>query len=226
MLQRLLTLTCLRLFPAALCVAATGVQAQPADVPPGSLESSARAATGAWVLLHSDEFDWRSRGDRVSVARALAQRVALLKDRVPSQGLDEQARLERREARLASPDGARDPLQARSRLYLSTSYQHRALLRLLEDILEPLRCIQEPGPVRAEMACWSAAAAALLQEDQLALAISTLRRARRLPRQWETAMINRDPEVWYGQFGRGILAYVLTPYLSAAPAPEERSSAS
>lgn len=167
------------------------------------------------MLLHSDDFDWRERGDRRRVARALARRVARLKDRVPLQAPDERARLDKREARLVGNNAATDRVQARSKLYLSTSFQHRALHQLLDNILTPLGCIEQADELSREMACWSDAAVALLQDDQLALALQTLRQARRLPRQWETAMINRDPEVWYAQFGRGILSYVLTPYLRA-----------
>lgn len=205
MLHRFSTPICLSLFAFGLVLA-------------GCLPAIANAqeVSGAWVLLHSDDFDWRERGDRRQVARALARRVARLKDRVPLQAPDERARLSQREARLAGNDAATDPVQAKSRLYLSTSFQHRALHRLLDNILLPLGCIERADVVSREMACWSDAAVALLQDDQLALALQTLRKARRLPRQWETAMINRDPEVWYAQFGRGILSYVLTPYLRAS----------
>lgn len=174
-----------------------------------------RAVSGAWVLLYTDRFDWRARPDRLRVAEALKRRVSLLRDRVPAQSPTELAKLERRELRLGRRQDRDAAAQARSRLYLSTSYQHRALSQLLDAILQPLSCIETSTALPAEMACWSQVAAALMQEERLALALQTLRKARRLPRHWQTAMINRDPEVWYTQFGRGVLSYVLTPYLLA-----------
>ena len=176
------------------------------------LQSSALGAanaSGAWTLLHAGDFQWQQRLDRLAVARDLQRRVAALRQQVPVQSPAELAAVQKKDLAVTE-----QMTQQRSRLYLSTAYQHRALVQNLDRIHDALACVREdPLTVALEMACWADAATALLQEEQMRLGLNTLRKARRLPRKRDTAVIDRDPDLWYAQFGRGILRYILQPYL-------------
>ncbi|MGI9326131.1 MAG: hypothetical protein ACR2PZ_12985 [Pseudomonadales bacterium] len=170
---------------------------------------AASTSSGAWTLLHVGDFDWRQRTDRLRVASDLRRRVVTLSARVPTQSPEELARVAQREAKLGE-----DQAQARSRLYLSAEYQHRELHKTLEQINEALLCVERSERIGTEMACWGDAAVALLKEDQMRLALDTLRKKRRIPRKRNTPIIDRDPDLWYAHFGRGILTSLIAPYLN------------
>ena len=53
-------------------------------------------------------------------------------------------------------------------------------------------------------------------KSRLDLALSMLRRARLIPKDGHMPVTAQDPEVWYGEYGRGILQYILIPYLDDA----------
>lgn len=173
--------------------------------------ASAHSASGAWTLLHAGDFEWQSRLDRLQVARDLQRRVDALRQKIPLQSPAELDQVAKRDASFTDAMS-----QQRSRLFLSAAYQHRELVRNLDRIYEALQCVRGEGvSASQEMACWADASAALLREEQMRLALNTLRKARRLPRKRDSAVIDRDPDLWYAHFGRGILTFVLQPYLAA-----------
>lgn len=177
--------------------------------------AGADKASGAWTLLYAGDFQWQERLDRLAVARDLQRRVDALRLLVPDQSPAELAQVEQRDRTFTE-----QMAQQRSRLFLSPGYQHRELVRNLDRIHGSLECVREAEQaMAAEMACWADAAAALLLEEQMRLALNTLRKARRLPRKRDTAVIDRDPDLWYAQFGRGILTYILLPHLAQQAGP-------
>ncbi|MEM1434756.1 MAG: hypothetical protein AAGG11_11915 [Pseudomonadota bacterium] len=171
---------------------------------------TAAEQTSAMELLHRTSFDWRKRVERVSLARDLRDRVAQLEERVPPQRPAEAERLKEREQRLQE----RDP-QGLSRLYLSAAYQHRQLERWLSSLSASLDCALAAESLDQEMRCWSDATIVLLKEEELRLAMETLRRARRLPPRREEPLMQKDPQLWFAKFGRGLLEYLIDPYLDA-----------
>ncbi|MFK7912312.1 MAG: hypothetical protein AB8B93_00235 [Pseudomonadales bacterium] len=194
----------------AVAAASTTVRALLLCLLMQSTAQGADKASGAWTLLYAGSFQWQQRLDRLSVARDLQRRVATLRQQVPPQSPAELAQVDKKDRAFTE-----QMAQQRSRLFLSTAYQHRELVRNLDRIHAALACVREVEQATAgEMACWADAAAALLQEEQMRLALNTLRKARRLPRKRDTAVIDRDPDLWYAQFGRGILTFILQPYLA------------
>lgn len=172
----------------------------------------------AMELLHRTSFDWTVRVERVRLARDLIDRVEELRQRVPPQRPAELERLNAREAKLA--DG--DP-QALSRLFLSPAYQHRGLERLLNDLRGELDCILDATELRYEMRCWSQLSIALLKEEQIRLALRTLRRSGRMRSRRQEPLFQKDPQLWFSHFGLGVLVHLIDPYLAAASATEETS---
>ena len=188
---------------------------------------AAPAAGGvdAWELIHPKTFDWREASHRRAIAGDLSRRLNQLASVVPLQSsaqqtlvLDEVAALDRLGTE-ASP-------RRRSRLYMSRGYQHFRLLELIAETRADLQCILAAAHIREEMHCWSLAAQHFGDEARLDLALSMLRRARLIPKDGQMPVTAQDPEVWYGEYGRGILQYILVPYLEdqsrrATPAAED-----
>ena len=177
----------------------------------------AAAPVNAWELIHPKTFDWQRELERKAIAGDLLRRLNLLDAVVPSQSpeqqalvLDEMAELERL--------GTEAPPRRRSRLYLSRGYQHFRLLKLIEETRANLNCILGSANIREEMHCWGLAAQHFGDETRLDLALSMLRSARLIPKDGQMPVTAQDPEVWYGEYGRGILQYILVPYLADAAA--------
>lgn len=182
-----------------------------------ALPSTATAAgpVNAWELIHPKFFDWRQEAHRKAVASDLQQRLSRLASVVPVQSssqrdrvLDEMAELDRMGTDASS--------RRRSRLYMSRGYQHLRLLELIGETEADLECIVAAADIREEMHCWSLAAQHFGDEARLDLALSMLRSARLIPRDGNMPVTAQDPEVWYGEYGRGILQYILVPYLADA----------
>ena len=186
-------------------------------VPSGA---AAAASVDAWELIHPKAFDWQQVAERKAIAGDLLRRLNLLALVVPAQSpeqqalvLDEVAELERL--------GSDAPPRRRSRLYMSRRYQHYRLLELIRETGEDLDCILQATDVPEEMHCWGLAAQHFGDETRLDLALSMLRSARLIPKDGQMPVTAQDPEVWYGEYGRGILRYILVPYLADAAADAE-----
>ena len=174
----------------------------------------AAAPVDAWELIHPKSFDWRDTTHRRAVAKDLSRRLNLLASVVPPQASEQRARVLKELAELDRL-GAEAPPRRRGRLYISRGYQHLRLLELIEETRADLDCIVEASDIRVEMHCWSLAARQFGDEARLDLALSMLRRARLIPKDDQMPVTAQDPEVWYGEYGRGILQHILIPYLAA-----------
>lgn len=177
--------------------------------------TSTAAAVNAWELIHPKAFDWQQAAHRTAIAKDLLRRLNLLASVVPPQSpqqqtlvLDEMAALDKL--------GTEAPPRRRSRLFMSRGYQHYRLLELIEETRGDLECILAAADIRDEMHCWSLAAQHFGDEARLDLALSMLRSARLIPKDGQMPVTAQDPEVWYGEYGRGILQYIVVPYLADA----------
>lgn len=170
----------------------------------------------AWQLVHHDQLDWQNRSHRVSVATDLFNRVQTLADTVPELSDARAAKVLRQQKRVALDDA-----RARSRFFLSNDYQHWVLVDRLKNIQSALRCVIETAgddgaeQLAAEMVCWGRASLAFGQEEDIALALDRLRDARLMLREEKIPVKAKDPRIWYADFSRGIVAYIVLPYLEA-----------
>lgn len=178
-----------------------------------TLWSAGGQCASAFDLISPQNFDPHSKSERLAIANDLASRVARLADQVAVQDHSEVEKLEADEAKLAAPSSASKP---QAELQLSVAYQHRKLIRLLTDIRAALECVIGSRTDAAEMLCWARASLLLSDEEALKLAIGTLRDAHRLPLNKNLPPLIRGPEVWYDTYARGILEYILIPYLGDA----------
>ena len=168
----------------------------------------------AWELIYPTRFDWQIRTHRQRVAEDLVARVSLLSAVVPEQSAEQQRQLKEITDTLAALGDEASPRQ-RSRLYLSRAYQHRRLLDMLSDTLGALNCVQSSERIAEEMYCWSQVSTLLMDEETIDVALSVLRTARMVPRDEDMPVKAQDPKVWYGEYGRGIVRYILKPYLQS-----------
>ncbi len=182
------------------CLLAISLLAMPATV----------HATDAWALVYADGLDVSERPERLAVARSLEGRVRHLSNAVPVLSKSDTKRLAEREADVADEPASG---RGRSRLYLSAAFQQRELRVLLNEINAALSCIPKARTEAAEMVCWGQAAVALQEDQKLRVALSVLRDRRVLPKDRTFPVNGQDPEVWYDAYGKGILRYILHPYL-------------
>jgi len=180
---------------------------------------TAGGALDAWELIHPGDLDAGNREHRHAVARDLRQRVELMAAVVPPLAPNRAARVAEEQARLVALGEEASP-RRRSRLYLSRDYQHARLLRILGEAMAALDCVTGSGDdLRREMACWARASTQFLDQESISVALAALRRARLVPRDEDMPVAAMDPVVWYGEYGRGIVTHILTPYLDAEAAP-------
>ena len=172
-------------------------------------------AADAWALVYADRFDASERGERLAVARSLEGRVRYLSNAIAPLTPKASEQLSVREASLADDSPAS---RARSRLYLSADFQQRELRGLLDEINAALTCIPRAPDESAEMACWSRAAVALQEDQKLRVALGVLRDRRVLPKDRTFPVDGQDPEIWYDAYGKGILRYIIHPYLERGSA--------
>ena len=177
--------------------------------------TSTAAAVNAWELIHPKAFDWQEAAHRTAIAKDLLRRLNLLASVVPPQSPQQQA-LVLDEMAALDELGTEAPPRRRSRLFMSRGYQHYRLLELIEETRGDLECILAAADIREEMHCWSLAAQHFGDETRLDLALSMLRSARLIPKDGQMPVTAQDPEVWYGEYGRGILQYIVVPYLADA----------
>ena len=173
----------------------------------------AAATIDAWELISPAHFNWQERPHRRAVAQDLLLRLNLLADVIPPLSPQQEAQVANEMAELQRMDPGADA-RRRSRLYMSRRYQHFRLLELLEDTRRNLQCVIDAGRISEEMRCWSLASVNFGDEAKLDLALSMLRSARLIPKDGAMPVKAQDPSVWYGEYGRGILKHILTPYLA------------
>lgn len=182
------------------------------------------SAADAWALVYADRFNSEQRSERLAIARSLEGRVRYLSNAIAPLSESATIQLVGREAKLADESPSS---RARSRLYLSADYQQRELRGLLDEINASLSCIPTAPDESAEMACWSRAAVALQEDQKLRVSLGVLRDRRVLPKDRTFPVDGQDPEIWYDAYGKGILRYIIHPYLergsaAAASAVAER----
>jgi hypothetical protein len=175
-------------------------------------------AATAWDLISPKNFDPQSRPERVAIARDLRTRVEQFAALIEPQSPAELQQLERDEARLAADATSND--RDRTQLQLSVAYQQRKLAAALSAIVTALDCVIDTRRIATEMSCWATTSLMLSDEESLRLALSTLRNRHRLPRNKDLPALVRSPEVWYTTYGRGILEFILVPYLRRSAAAE------
>ncbi len=185
------------------------------------VEAGAAAGIDAWELISPAHFDWRERPHRRAIAEDLLVRLNLLADVIPPLSPQQEAQVANEMAELQRMDPDADT-RRRSRLYMSRRYQHFRLLELLEDTRRNLQCVIAAARVSEEMRCWSLASVNFGDEAKLDLALSMLRSARLIPKDGAMPVKAQDPSVWYGEYGRGILKHILTPYLAEQAIKSER----
>ena len=179
------------------------------------------ATIDAWELISPTHLDWRERPHRRAIAEDLLVRLNLLADVIPPLSPQQEAQVANEMAELQRMDPDADT-RRRSRLYMSRRYQHFRLLELLEDTRRNLQCVIAAARVSEEMRCWSLASVNFGDEAKLDLALSMLRSARLIPKDGAMPVKAQDPSVWYGEYGRGILKHILTPYLAEQAIKSER----
>ncbi|MBM4205699.1 MAG: hypothetical protein FJ194_16365 [Gammaproteobacteria bacterium] len=180
----------------------------------------------AWSLLGLDSDDPLSRADRLDISEDLIRRLDILRRRVPMQKPDEAEEVRQQ---LTSLDDMTLASERRGRFFLSLPYQHYQLLELLDGARQELECIRTMEIPEVEHACWARLATIYLSEERLELGVGTLRAARLLPKDDDMPRPAQDPRVWYGEFGRGVVRRVLTPWIQmqgeAAQAAAGKSAA-
>lgn len=178
------------------------------------------ATVDAWELISPAHLDWRERPHRQAIAEDLLARLNLLADVIPPLCPQQEAQVANEMAELQRMDASADT-RRRSRLYMSRRYQHFRLLELLDDTRRNLKCVIAAVRVSEEMRCWSLASVNFGEEAKLDLALSMLRSARLIPKDGAMPVKAQDPSVWYGEYGRGILKHILTPYLAERAIKDE-----
>ncbi len=177
------------------------------------------AQATAWELISPTVLDWRQVEQRRAVAEDLLERLDMLGSAIPPLSPNQQAQVVKEAAELERLDPDTDS-RRRSRLFMSRRYQHFRLLDLLDETRSNLKCVLASEQVGEEMRCWSLASVNFGDEAKLDLALSMLRSARLIPKDGAMPVKAQDPAVWYGEYGRGILKYILTPYLTQQAAAE------
>ncbi|MCY4041861.1 MAG: hypothetical protein OXF72_11500 [Gammaproteobacteria bacterium] len=171
-------------------------------------------AQSAWDLVFREQLDWTSREHRLILSRDLLDRVTLLESNLPTMSERDVQWVEQLEARIERLGDDATSSQ-RGRLYLSRQYQHRALLEHTQRMRDELGCVQAAAAMHDEMLCWGQVAVELLDGERIDVAIETLRDHRMIPRPREMPVGTLNPSIWYGEFGRGIVEYLLLPYLAS-----------
>lgn len=184
-----------------------------ASIAMAAAQVGAAAPISAWELISPTHLDWRERPHRRAIAEDLLVRLNLLADVIPPLSPQQEAQVANEMAELQRMDPGADT-RRRSRLYMSRRYQHFRLLELLDDTRRNLQCVIAADRVSEEMRCWSLASVNFGDEANLDMALSMLRRARMIPKDGAMPVTAQAPSVWYGEYGRGILKHILTPYLA------------
>ena len=182
------------------------------------------SAQTAWDLVFREQLDWTSREHRLILSRDLTDRVALLESNLPEMSERDHQWVDQLEARIERLGDDATSSQ-RGRLYLSRQYQHRALLEHMQRMRDELECVRSATDMADEMLCWGQVAVELLDGERIDVAIETLRDHRMIPRPRETPFKALNPSIWYGEFGRGIVEYLLLPYLASKESKSDPQSA-
>ncbi len=180
----------------------------------GLIASPLSLAQSAWDLVFREQLEWTSRDHRLILARDLTDRISLLESRLPEMSARDREWVEKLEQRIERlGDGANS--SQRGKLYLSRQYQHRTLLGHMGRVKRELACVQGATDLHQEMICWGQVSVQLLDGDRIGVALETLRDHRMIPRPREMPFKTLNPSLWYSEFGRGIVEYLLVPYLES-----------
>ncbi|MCZ6709400.1 MAG: hypothetical protein O7B25_03465 [Gammaproteobacteria bacterium] len=186
-----------------------------------TLHAPVRAqSVSAWDLVHPTDFNWQIKSHRQLVAKDLSSRVRLLAAVVPAQSKEQQQQLKATIATLDALGDDASPRQ-RSNLYLSRAFQHRRLLDLLANTLSSLNCTRADQDINKEMLCWAEVSVYLMDEETVDIALTVLRSARMIPRDEDMPVKAQDPKIWYSEYGRGIVRYIIKPYLRTLSSESE-----
>ncbi len=180
----------------------------------GLIACSLTHAQSAWDLVFREQLDWTSRAHRLTLSRDLLDRITLLESNLPTLSERDVQWVTQLEARIERLGDDATSSQ-RGRLYLSRQYQHRTLLEHTQRMRDELGCVQSATTTHDEMLCWGRVAVELLDGERIDVAIETLRDHRMIPRPREMPLKTLNPSIWYGEFGRGIVEYLLLPYLES-----------
>ncbi len=189
----------------------------------GLIASPCSFAQSAWDLVFRQQLDWTSRAHRSILAQDLTSRVALLESNLPDMSERDREWVERLEQRIERL-GDDATSSERGKLYLSRQYQHRALLAHTDQVKRELSCVQNATDIHQEMICWGQVSVQLLDGDRIDVALETLRDHRMIPRPREMPFQTLNPSLWYSEFGRGIVEYLLVPYLQSQSGADESAN--
>jgi hypothetical protein len=160
-------------------------------------------------------FDASSKASRLEIAADLKNTVEAFSGYVRYPTPKEDEWIERQRSLIEAATGdARSHQQLQ--LYRSTPLQLSKLRGLLDQLQASLRCILTAAQERAEMACWSIASFYLTDRTTLKEAVEILVRAGEIPTKALTLSLLRDTAGFasdYLSYGRGVLEYVVIPYL-------------
>lgn len=186
----------------------------------GLIASPLSLAQSAWDLVFREQLDWTSREHRLILARDLADRISLLESTLPELSEKDHAWLKKLEQRIERL-GDNNASSERGKLYLSRQYQHRTLLAHMKVVKRELDCVRGATKLPEEMLCWGEVSVQLLDGDRIGVALETLRDHRMIPRPREMPFTTLNPSLWYSEFGRGIVEYLLVPYLESRLGSDE-----
>lgn len=188
----------------------------------GLIASPLAFAQSAWDLVFREQLDWTSREHRLILARDLTDRILLLEANLPEMSERDREWVENLEQRIEQL-GDDTTSSERGKLYLSRQYQHRTLLEHTESVKRDLACVRDATDLQQEMICWGQVSVQLLDGDRIDVALETLRDHRMIPRPREMPFVTLNPSLWYSEFGRGIVEYLLVPYLESGAGASEGS---
>lgn len=187
----------------------------------GLIASPFAISQSAWDLVFREQLDWTDRAHRLTLARDLVDRISLLEANLPELPDKDRVWIENLEAKIDRLGGDASSRE-RGELYLSRQYQQRALLQHVDAVKAELACIRVAQPLDREMPCWSRLSVLLLDGDRIGVALETLRDYRMVPRSRDMPVKAQHPSLWYADYGRGIVEYLLVPYLEAHSQRDER----
>lgn len=186
----------------------------------GLIASPLSVAQSAWDLVFREQLDWTSREHRLILARDLTERILLLESNLPEMSEKDREWVEKRERRIERL-GDDATSSERGKLYLSRQYQHRTLLEHMDRVKRELACVRNATDLNQEMLCWGRVSIELLDGDRIDVALETLRDHRMVPRPRDMPFKTLNPSLWYSEFGRGIVEYLLVPFLESKAGADE-----
>ena len=168
--------------------------------------------------LIGGKFDPSSRKDRAEIAASLEAELQNLNQYLPIQKPEEQVWLKEENAAIDSINDKEAKKSRFTKLVLSPEFNHAKLHENLSSLLNSLTCASNLKiSTSKEMTCWSVASLTLTDSSMFNDTISNLIQNGRLSKNDTENVVNPIGPNGYGFFynvyGRGILSYILIPYL-------------